>query len=195
MLKNVLTFAITAIFATTMLTATVFTVDNGATKVKWHAEKVTGKHDGHVKIKSGTLNFDNGKLKDGEFTINMKSISNTDIEDPSYKAKLENHLKSDDFFSVKKFPEAKFSITKVEEKSGKHHITGDLTIKGITHPVSFPAEISVNGDKVTAKADIIVDRSKYDVRFRSKSFFDINALGDNLIYDEFTISLDLVAKK
>lgn len=195
MLKYALNLAAATVFSTTLLTATVFTVDKNATEVKWHAEKVTGKHHGNVEIKSGKLNFDGDALKGGDFIINMKSISNKDIEDASYKSKLENHLKSEDFFSVEKYPEAKFSITKVEEKGDKHQITGNLTIKGITHPVSFPADITLSGDKVVAKADITVDRSKYNVKFRSKSFFDIKALGDNLIYDEFTISLDLVAKK
>lgn len=195
MLKPILTIMLLVAFTSTFALASDFTVDKSQSTVKWHAEKVTGKHDGNVNIKSGTLNFDGNNLKGGEFIIDMKSISNADLEDASYKQKLENHLKSEDFFSVEKFPESKFVITKVEKNSDKHQITGNLTIKGITHPVTFPASIKVNGNNVTAKADIVVDRSKYNVQYRSKSFFDITALGDKMIYDEFKLSLSLTAKK
>lgn len=195
MLKPILTLMLITAFSTTFLSAIDFTVDNSKSTLKWHAEKVTGKHDGNVMIKSGSLNFDGSNLKGGEFTIDMKSISNTDLEDASYRQKLENHLKSEDFFSVDKYPESKFVITSIEKKADKHQITGNLTIKGITHAVTFPADIKISGDKVTAKADIVIDRSKYNVQYRSKSFFDITALGDKMIYDEFTLSLYLIATK
>jgi len=195
MLKGIINFVILAVVTTTMLGAADFKVDKDATKVGWHAEKVTGEHDGYVNIKSGSFDIDNGMIEDGDFVIDMKSITNTDLEDEGYKAKLEGHLKSEDFFSVEKFPEAKFVVTSVKKKADMQHITGNLTIKGITHEISFPAKVTATNDMFTAMATIKIDRSKYNVQFRSKSFFDIEALGDKLIYDEFTINLHLVAKK
>jgi polyisoprenoid-binding protein YceI len=179
----------------TIVNAADYTVDKDATKLQWHAEKVTGKHDGFVGVKSGSISHDKGVITKGDFVIDMTSISNVDVEDPSYKTKLENHLKSEDFFSVEKFPEAKFKVLKVEKKGNKQQITGNMTIKGITQKISFPADVTASGDMLTAIATIKLDRSKFNVKYRSKSFFDIEALGDNLIYDEFTMNLQLVAKK
>ena len=195
MLKNIFVITIMVLFASQITQAESYDVDKEKSKIKWHAEKVTGEHDGYVQIKSGSLDYSDGKLEDGEFVIDMKSISNTDIEDAEYRKKLEGHLKSDDFFAVEKFPEAKFEITKVEKKNGKHQITGNLTIKGITNKISFPADITASADVVTAIATIKIDRSKYNVQYRSKSFFDIESLGDKMIYDEFTMSIHLVANK
>lgn len=195
MMKGIIRFVLIAIASVTIVNAADYKVDKDATKLQWHAEKVTGKHDGFVGVKSGTISHDNGVITSGEFVIDMKSISNIDVEDPSYKTKLENHLKSEDFFSVEKFPEAKFKITKVEKKDNKQQITGNMTIKGITQKITFPAEVTASGDVLTAIATIKLDRSKYNVKYNSKSFFDIEALGDKMIYDEFTMNLHLVAKK
>ena len=195
MLKNVIKLLAITLLSATMLQAVGYNVDKDATKIKWHAEKVTGEHDGYVSIKSGSLDVENGMIEDGEFVIDMKSITNTDIEDEGYRSKLENHLKSEDFFSVEKYPEAKFVITSVKKKGDKQLVTGKLTIKGITHEVTIPVKVTVSQDVVTAMGNLTIDRSKYNVQFRSKSFFDIEALGDKMIYDEFTINLHLVAKK
>lgn len=117
-----------------------------------------------------------------------------DIKDANGNARLLNHLKSDDFFSVEKHPNATFVITSVKKKSGStHDITGNLTIKGITQPVTFPAEVVVNGSQLNAKATITIDRTKFDIKYRSKSFFE--NLGDKTIYDEFTLDVELVATK
>ena len=110
-----------------------------------------------------------------------------------------NHLKSDDFFSVEKNPVATFTITKIAPYSAKkdeaatHYVTGNLTIKGITHEISFPAEITFSDDLMTAKAAFAIDRTKWNVRFRSGSFFE--NLGDKMIYDDIKFDLTLVAEK
>jgi polyisoprenoid-binding protein YceI len=127
----------------------------------------------------------------------MTTLANTDLTDASYNAKLVGHLKSDDFFGVEKNPTSTFKITKVEPianaKAGEanYTITGDLTIKGKTHPATFPAVVTVNGNNATAKATATVDRAKYDIRYGSKSFFD--NLGDKVINDEFTLAINIVA--
>jgi polyisoprenoid-binding protein YceI len=192
----------TSILAMTMIGfkphgSITYRVDTENSTVGWHAKKVTGEHFGNVKIKSGSLVVDNHVPVRGEFVIDMTSITNTDIKDPGYNAKLVNHLKSDDFFSVDKFPEASLktkSITPLKaSKEGEPNFTikGDISIKGITKEISFPAQINISDKMITAKAEIKIDRSEFDVRYGSGKFFD--NLGDKLIYDEFTISVDLKA--
>lgn len=151
----------------------------------WKGYKVTGSHTGTIGIQSGTLTFDGDVLTGGSFTVDMTSLISTDLSGGG-KSKLEGHLKSDDFFGVEKFPTASLSFTNVEAQGkNSYKVTGDLTIKGITKSVSF--DISVFGNKATATLN--VDRSQFDVRYGSGSFFD--NLGDKTIYDEFAIVADL----
>jgi polyisoprenoid-binding protein YceI len=167
-------------------------IENGKKEIKtdkssvtWTGHKVTGTHEGKISIKSGYLNFKEGKLTGGEFTIDMTSIVNTDLEG-EYKGKLEGHLKSDDFFGVEKFPTANLVFNKVKS-TGKnvYEVTGDLTIKDQTQPVTF--KISINGNNATA--DLKIDRTKFGVKYRSTSFFD--DLKDKAIYDEFDLTSNL----
>ncbi|WP_373071795.1 YceI family protein [Zeaxanthinibacter enoshimensis] len=153
--------------------------------VTWKAYKVTGSHYGEVALENGALVFDGDKLTGGEFTVDMTSLVATDLEGES-KGKLEGHLKSEDFFAVSQFPKSKLVITEVKA-SGKnsYEVTGDLTIKGITKPITF--DMSVYGNKATAT--LKVDRAEYNVRYGSGSFFD--NLGDKTIYDEFDLVVDL----
>ena len=155
-------------------------------KVTWKGYKVTGSHAGTIKIKQGSLTFKNNKLVGGAFAINMASITNTDLSDANYRTKLESHLKSDDFFGVAKHPTATLIFTKVRStgKNG-YKVKGNLTIKGRTHTISFA--LSVYGNK--ANASLKIDRSKYNVRYGSNSFFD--GLKDKAIYDEFDLVVDL----
>lgn len=154
-------------------------------KVTWKAYKVTGSHTGTVDLKEGALMFDGDKLTGGEFVVDMASLVSTDLEG-EYKGKLEGHLKSDDFFGVETHPTSKLVFTEVKA-TGKnsYEVTGDLTIKDITKPVTF--DVSIYGSKATATMK--VDRAEYDVRYGSGSFFD--NLGDKTIYDEFDLVVDL----
>ncbi|MEJ2753639.1 MAG: YceI family protein, partial [Chloroflexota bacterium] len=115
-----------------------YNVDTVESVIYWKGYKVTGQHDGIVNIQSGALDYDNGQLVGGNFTIDMSSITVKDLEG-DYKAKLEGHLKSEDFFGVEKFPTAKFVITKVMSRGmpGDYRIEGDLTIKETTKPIKF----------------------------------------------------------
>lgn len=154
-------------------------------KVVWKGYKVTGSHEGTIAIQSGSLTFEEDKLTGGEFIIDMATINTTDLEG-EYKGKLDGHLKSDDFFGVSNYPTATLAFKEVTA-SGKNAYTvlGDLTIKGKTNAVSFT--ISIYGSKATASLKI--DRSKYDVKYGSTSFFD--GLKDKAIYDEFDLIADL----
>lgn len=166
-------------------------VDPAQSSLLWEGYKVTGKHNGSVDIQSGELVMQNGHLASGKFVIDMTSIQVHDLEGNS-KTKLENHLKSDDFFGVTTHPKATFSIDKATPvgESGNYKVQGQLTIKNITHPISFDAQVSEENGMTIATADIKVDRSKFDVRYGSDSFFD--NLGDKTIYDEFDIKVRLV---
>ena len=169
----------------------VYNVDPAKSTVKWKGAKLTGEHTGTIDIDNGSLEASNGTITGGSFELDMNSLANEDQEG-EYRTKLENHLKSDDFFGVKKYPKAKFVITNVKhQENDKYLVTGDLTIKETTKQIEFPATIKAEGDAVTAAAQITVDRSEYDVRYGSKSFFD--NLGDKVIYDDFHLDVNLTA--
>ena len=153
--------------------------------IHWLAKKVTGQHDGTIKITSGSLTMQNDLISGGNFEVDMTSIFVSDLNG-EYKQKLEGHLKSDDFFSVDKFPKANLLIKETRQKMPNHYeINADLTIKGITNPVSFEMHIEDN----VAMSKLIIDRSKFDVRYGSNSFFE--NLGDKTIYDDFEIDVTL----
>lgn len=186
-IKNIAVIALISIVGAAFTTADVVkkSIKVEASKVIWKGYKVTGSHEGTIAIENGTLTFDDDKLVGGEFVIDMTSIENTDLEG-DYKTKLEGHLKSDDFFGVETHPTASLVFTNVKA-SGKnaYDITGDLTIKGITKPVNFT--MAIYGSK--ANATLKIDRSEYNVRYGSSSFFD--GLKDKAIYDEFDLVADL----
>lgn len=167
---------------------TVQGVNPEKSSINWVGKKVTGKHTGTINITSGEIAYDNGRLSGGNFVIDMSSIAVTDLEG-GMKGKLEGHLKSPDFFDVANHATAEFVITEVKGagEAGKYNVTGDLTIKGKTHPVSFTA---MSNDDGSFNADISVDRTLYDVRYGSGKFFE--GLGDKMIYDNFDLSVVLV---
>ncbi|RLD19411.1 MAG: YceI family protein [Bacteroidetes bacterium] len=165
-----------------------YKVDASKSSVAWKGYKVTGEHEGLISITSGTINMDGDKLTGGEFTINMASLTATGMEADT-QAKLEGHLKSDDFFGVASHPTAHLKITKVKSKDGVYHVTADVTIKEITHPVEFETTVTSAGGVMSATSKITIDRSKYNVRYGSNSFFD--NLGDKAIYDNFDLTVEL----
>lgn len=168
------------------------TVNKTESQVTWKAAKVTGEHWGYVPIKNASLDVNGGKITGGSFDMDMVNLTVEDLTDEKSKGNLTNHLKSDDFFSVEKFNTSTFKITDVKSTSATDYtITGDLTIKGITKPVSFPAKVAVAGNKLTATGSIKFDRTHYDIKFRSGNFFE--NLGDRMIYDEVNLDVKLVA--
>ena len=167
-----------------MLNAQTYTADVSKSILKWHGEKVTGEHFGNINLKEGALEITSDQITKGRFVIDMTSITNTDLTDATYNKKLVDHLKSDDFFGVSKHPEAVIEIVKSTRFiNNEATMDANLTIKNITHPVTF----KVKRDGTAYHAEIVVDRSKYDVRYGSGSFFD--GLGDKMIYDEFTMTV------
>lgn len=166
----------------------LFKVDTEKSTINWSAKKVGGGHTGTVKISDGSLVYSGKTLKGGSFLMDMSSIT-------SDNARVTNHLKSDDFFSSVKNPTSKFEIIKVST-AGKDRVSinGNLSIKGITHPLTFQATVKQQKDALVAIANgIRIDRTKYDIKFRSKTFF--GDIGDKAIDDEFELNINLIAKK
>jgi polyisoprenoid-binding protein YceI len=195
-LKSVFVVLLFTVFAVNVEASNPLKVDSKSSTLVWTGKKVVGgSHTGTLQLSNGELNIEKGKLTGGSFDIDMNSITCTDLTDESYNKKLVGHLKSDDFFSVEKFSKSNFVITKATPVKGFDHnylITGKLTIKGITEEVTFPALVKIDKNNASATADIVVDRSKYNVRYGSGKFFD--NLGDNMISDEFILNVKLVTK-
>ena len=163
-------------------------------KLEWLAEKITGFHTGTINLKSGTIEIKDFIINEAEFEIDMVSILCNNIPEVEYNNKLITHLKSDDFFSVEKFKTATIKLTKpVSFEKGYALVNANLTIKGITNPIEFKAVIQKVESEIKINANIIVDRTKYDVKYGSGSFFD--NLGDNTIYDEFKVLINVVLTK
>jgi polyisoprenoid-binding protein YceI len=159
--------------------------DTTKTKLLWLGEKVTGQHTGTIKLQSGWLNWQDNKIVSGEFNIDMASLKDSEAND-----RLEGHLKSDDFFGVSKFPTAKLVITgSTPFDKGTGVVDGTLTIKGVTNPIEFKAAMQKKDDGVWFFTNIIIDRTKYNIRYGSGSFID--NLGDKTIYDDFKLKINL----
>jgi polyisoprenoid-binding protein YceI len=155
--------------------------------VKWTGNKVGGSHNGAIKIKSGSFEFKNGNIVSGNVVMDMNSITDTDLIDEGYNQKLVGHLKSDDFFGVEKFPTSTFQVTKATQfVNGKATLSGVLTIKGKSENIV----VDVTKKDNSYSAQLKVDRSKFDVRYGSNSFFD--NLGDKAIEDIFILDIQLV---
>ena len=186
-MKNFKTIAIALVVALSTITATAQDkkINASKSKISWVGEKVTGKHTGTINIKDGSLTFKNNKLTGGNVTVDMNSITVTDLTGEA-KGNLEGHLKAADFFGTDKHPTSKMVFKSVKAKSGNvYTVTADLTIKNITKPVTFDLTVDKNSATTTFK----VDRTKYDITYKSGSVFD--GLGDAAIYDDFTLTVNL----
>ncbi len=161
--------------------------------VKWTGSKISSSHEGTVNIIKGALNIDHGTLVGGQFSIDMQSLATTDMSE-EYNKKLDGHLKNEDFFNVSEFPTASITITNALRGSGNSYkIIANLTIKGITHPISFAADVDVNGKNFLATAKIKIDRTKWDIKYNSGNYF--KDLGDKLILDEIEFDIFLLSVK
>ncbi len=182
---------------------TQYKLDSMTSTIAWHATKVGGEHRGTVQLKEGSIYVNEGKVTGGFFVIDMNSIVCVDLEG-DFKDKLERHLKgleednADDFFNVRKYPTAKFTIEKISQTTGDPEansmVYGDLEIKGVSRPASFKGNVGVNEDNVLLQAKgIVIDRTEFGVNYNSKKIFP--NLMDNIIDDNFTIAAGFVGKK
>jgi polyisoprenoid-binding protein YceI len=173
-----------------------YTIDTKETVLTWKGSMVFDfdKGDvGYVYISKGELMIEKDSLVGGTAEIDMTTIEYGDKENKNTPVK---HLKSPDFFDVEKFPISTFAITKVESvnvRSKTIKVTGNLTIKGITNPVTFPANIEIKDGIARANGKVVIDRTQWGIRYRSGKFYD--NLADNAVSDDIEIRMKIVAKK
>jgi len=172
-----------------LLTASdgIYNIENETSYITWTGREVsTSFHYGTIDLTSGQFELSEGLISSGEFVVDMTTIKNQDLPSESAQNRLENHLKSDDFFSVEAYPTAKIFISQSEKISdGKWLVSADLTIKNFTHPIEFEMINSLEG----WNASLVFDRSLYEVKFRSGTFFEM--LGDKMIYDDIELEINL----
>jgi len=188
MKRALLLLTISGLFFVNVGAQNKLTADTTKTKLLWLGEKVTGQHTGTINLQSGWLNWQDNKIVSGEFNIDMTSLKETENNE-----RLLGHLKSDDFFGVVKYPLAKLVIkgsTPFDKGTGV--VSGTLTLKDVTNPIEFKATMQKKDDGTWFFANITVDRTKYNIRYGSGSFFD--NLGDKTIYDEFKLKVNLLVE-
>ncbi len=171
-----------------------YKVNTAASTLGWVGTKPSGKHTGTITIKEGNLKADKGLLTGGSFTLDMANLAVTDLEAGKGKEKLEGHLKSPDFFDVAKNPTAAFAVTLVTPiaftqnvllEGATHNITGNLTLKGVTKSVTFPAKVAISDKAVAATADFNIDRTEWGVSYGA----------DGKVAKEINLKLTLTANK
>ncbi len=175
--------------------STKYKVNTEASSIKWIGHKPTGSHNGTISLESGIATANNGTLESGTFLIDMSSINVLDIPaDDEGNAKLAGHLKSSDFFDVEKYPAAAFEVTGFETVEGKTMLSGNLKLKDVTNNISIPVTVKENGDTLSITSETFtINRSKWNVKYGSKSFFD--DLGDKFINDDIELQIDVTATK
>jgi polyisoprenoid-binding protein YceI len=177
--------------------AQLYKVDPQSSILRWTGSKVTAKHFGTVSVLKGKMHVSGNSIEAGKFIIDMRSIKVLDLTDENMNAKLTTHLKDDDFFEVNSFPLSEFEIISVEnidefsEGEANYLLEGNLKIKNITKSISFPARIVFQNGSLHAKAQFVLDRTRWNIRYGSGKFFE--DMGDKMIYDDFEIELDIHA--
>ncbi|MFI1770775.1 YceI family protein [Thalassobellus citreus] len=175
--------------AVTEVASEKYTVNTSESTIAWKGFKPTGSHNGTIAIDTGVLNIAGGKINSGTFLIDM-----TSIKDADGSAKLEGHLKNADFFDVEKFPTAAFEITNIEDVDGKTMLSGNLTLKEVKNNVTFPVTVTNQNNNVTLTSEsFVIDRTKWNVQYGSKSIFD--NLGDKFINDDIELQVTVKATK
>ena len=185
------------VFVSILTAADTLQVDMENSQIKWIGRKVTGEHSGTLNLSGGWVVLDKNSINSGKFIFDMASISNTDIESPEWKQKLEDHLKSEDFFHTDSFPHAILEIKGrqsliIENSKKSDQILADLTIRGITHEIKFPLDLTQSQNNFNAEGSVDIDRTLYNIQYKSGKFFD--ELGDKLIYDNFTVQFMVQTK-
>jgi len=179
-----------------------FSIDAAKSIVEWKGTKPTGEHIGTINLKQGKIIVKDGNLVAGKFTLDMTSIVNKDLTDAEWNKKLVDHLNSADFFSTAQFPESTFEITGTKPYDGAmvegstqptHWITGNLTIKGISKSITFPASIQMDNTMFMATTpQFVIDRTEWNIQYQSRKFFD--DLKDKFIYDEIGLKITIASE-
>ncbi|MHA3788080.1 YceI family protein [Flavobacterium hauense] len=178
-----------------------YSADTLVSNINWTGTKPTGKHTGTIKLTNGTLFVKNGMLVTGKFTINMKSITVTDPKDGKNKTNLENHLKGlgdkaneDHFFNTNKYPTGTFEITNLTTANNRTMVEGNLTLKGTTKNITFPAIVTVNDSLVVINSESFkINRILWNINYNSKSA--IENLGNQYIDDNIELKVSVTTRK
>jgi len=171
-----------------------FQIQKTSSHVNWTGKKVLGLHTGTINIASGFIEMEGDEFKESEVAIDMTSIVVTDIDDTKTNQEFKDHLLHDDFFAVHKHPTSHLMITKATRlKNDEYKLDGTLTIKALSHPISFMARLERFSDTLHSLGEIVIDRTRYNIRYGSGKF--MKDLGDKLIYDEFVLQFKLIAQK
>jgi len=186
-------FVCTALLTLIIASDTLY-VNIENSNINWIGRKVTGEHSGTLNLSKGWVVMEQDLVIGGKFIFDMTSIKNTDIESPEWKEKLEKHLMAEDFFFVDSFPNAileiKYHHQIIDDKTGQtNQIIADLTIRGITHEINFPINISHSKSNFYAEGLIDINRTLFNIKYNSGTFFE--ELGDRMIYDNFTVQISL----
>lgn len=185
--------------------AGTYKVDAAASSMEWRGWKIVkaSEHKGTISLKDGELKVEGGKLVAGSFTVDMNSIKCTDEGmDSTTKGKLVGHLKAKDFFDVATYPTAKFEIVSVAEKATEgytHEITGNLTLRDSARKISFPANIKIEGNSLTANGKATINRLEWGVNYDSKNLglaeAAQKAVKDGIVNKEMDITINIKATK
>jgi polyisoprenoid-binding protein YceI len=185
-------FAVLALTSATVIKPVTYKIDAAKSTFKWTGKKVTGSHWGYIKFTDGDITTDGANITGGKFTVDMNSMDCQDLPADKGGAKLIGHLKADDFFGTDKFATSNLVIKSATSTgAGQFDVKADLTIKGITNEIAFPAAIAMDGKTLTAKAAFKVDRTKFGIKYGSGNFFE--NLGDKAISNDFEVEIDLAA--
>ncbi|MCB9233881.1 MAG: YceI family protein [Bacteroidia bacterium] len=169
---------------------TTYQVDLAGSTIEWTGKKVAYGHSGTIQMTSGEVMAENGQISGGKFVIDMNTIKNTDIEDAEKNGKLVGHLSGADFFDVAQNPTSSFEITKVENGT----VSGNLTIKGVTKNISFPAQVTLGENDMTASAEFSINRTDWNIQYSSGSFFK-DLAADAIIDDMIDFKVNLKGQK
>ncbi|HMO65084.1 MAG TPA: YceI family protein, partial [Verrucomicrobiota bacterium] len=169
-----------------------------ASRVLWTGRNLLNKHTGAVPLTAGKLTFQQGWLAGGEFTLDLRGLTCTDIADPALNRVLLDHLHGDDFFDTGRFPVTWFIVRRAEPVPGgtpgapNVRVTGDLTLKAVTQSITFPAVAGRTPDgRAAVQAVLAIDRTRWQVRYGSGKLF--HRLGRHLVNDLIEIEVRLVA--
>jgi len=174
--------------------AQTYKVDPAGSKIVYVGKKVTGEHTGTLTLKNGSLTLKGDEITAGELVADMNSLNSTDITDKDYNAKYVSHMKSADFFHTEKFPESKLVIKSSKKTDKGILVQGELTMLGVTKPVTFVVnQLNKTDSQVSGKSNLTLNRTDWGLKYGSSNFF--KGLGDKAINDEFTLSVELIAKK
>ena len=190
---NLITFTFAGLFLFIPIHShEVYRVDTEASKIRWTGSKVIGDHYGTLQLKEGTLQVEDNQLQGGNFTIDMRTLANEDLEGER-REKLENWLRSEEMFYVERYPIVRFQITSVQplEENQRYQLEGQLTIKGISHSITFPARVTQQENRITAEAELTFDRTRWNLNYGSGGV--IGGLGNFAIEDEVSVQILLQA--